>query len=54
MLRYVQGEMPDVVESTEVVAVPAQAKVLPVDGLEYPYDVQYILKGEGLDLMTVR
>jgi DAK2 domain fusion protein YloV len=57
MLRYVQGEMPEVVELAEVAgvaAVPAQVKVLPVDGLEYPYDVQYILRGEGLDLMAVR
>ena len=54
MLRYVQGDIPELVEPMEAVAVPAQARVLPVDGLEYPYDVQYILKGEELDLMAVR
>lgn len=34
--------------------LPAQAKAAPEEGLENPYDVQYILLGENLDVTKVR
>ncbi|UCG25120.1 MAG: DAK2 domain-containing protein, partial [Chloroflexota bacterium] len=54
MLRYVHGEMFYGVETQLDVDVPAQAKAAPVEGLDNPYDVQYLLMGENLDVMTVR
>ncbi len=54
MLRYVSGEIFEIPEPGELISVPAQAKVIPLGGLEYPYDVQYILKGNMLDLSSVR
>lgn len=54
MLRYVYGELFDVVELPVAPQVPAQALAAPAEGLEYPYDVQFILMGEKLDIMAVR
>lgn len=54
MLRYVYGELFDVVELPVAPQVPAQALAAPAEGLEYPYDVQFILMGEKLDVMAVR
>lgn len=56
MLRYVSGETRDAVRGAEVSAhAPAQALAVPESGvLEYPYDVQFILMGEQLDVETVR
>ncbi len=56
MLRYVSGEMRDVVARAEVSGhVPAQALAVPESGvLEFPYDVQFILMGEKLDVESVR
>lgn len=42
-------------EQTAVEHVPAQALAAPEEGeLEFPYDVQFILTGQGLDVNTVR
>jgi DAK2 domain fusion protein YloV len=54
MLRYVYGDIPAQVSETPVVEVPAQVKAAPAEGLENPYDVQYILMGKDLDLAEVR
>jgi DAK2 domain fusion protein YloV len=54
MLRYVHGEMFYGLETPLEVDVPAQAKAAPAEGLDNPYDVQYLLMGENLDVMTVR
>jgi DAK2 domain fusion protein YloV len=54
MLRYVEGEMLLEVEAAEEFNIPAQAKAAPAEGLENPYDVQYILTGSNLDLLTIR
>jgi len=54
MLRYVHGEMLFKPETKMVVDVPAQAKAAPAEGLENPYDVQFILTGNGLDVHTIR
>jgi hypothetical protein len=37
-----------------VTDIPAQAKAAPAEGLENPYDVQFILMGNDLDVLTVR
>ncbi len=54
MLRYVQGEFYLETEQPQIEVVPAQARAAPVEGLENPYDVQFILMGENLDLLSVR
>ncbi len=58
MLRYVSGELRDVMGRTDVSAhahLPAQALAVPESGLlEFPYDVQFILMGEKLDVEAVR
>ncbi len=54
MLRYVHGELFIEVEEIAPVEIPAQAKAAPAGGLEYPYDVQFILTGERLDLATIQ
>jgi DAK2 domain fusion protein YloV len=56
MLRYVAGEMQEAMRAVEVSAqLPAQALAVPESGaLEFPYDVQFILMGEQLDVETVR
>jgi uncharacterized protein len=62
MLKYAQGELAlqpvtaaRGVTVTAVVGAPAQAHAMPVGGdLEFPYDVQFILLGKGLNVMTVR
>ena len=54
MLSYVHGEM---VESTMSLAeeqIPAQAKAAPAEGLEFPYDVQFIMMGNQLNVQEVR
>lgn len=58
MLRYVHGQIEDVrlvtIPSADV-AVPAQALAVPEGGLlENPYDVQFILLGQDLDVPKVR
>ncbi len=60
MLRYTTGDRVGLAEPEPELAappladLPAQARVAPVDGLEYPYDVQFILLGKSLDVPTVR
>lgn len=56
MLRYVEGQMREaVVAEPEGARVPAQALAAPEGGeLDYPYDVQFILEGDGLDVEAVR
>jgi DAK2 domain fusion protein YloV len=54
MLRYVHGEMFYSPETSVTVDMPAQAKAAPAEGIENPYDVQFILVGEGLDVQTIR
>lgn len=60
MLRYVNGDMAIIAEEmtkTEAAAlhIPAQALAMPESGeLENPYDVQFILLGENLDVTAVR
>ncbi len=57
MLRYVDGKM-DLMEQAERVArlaTPAQALAAPEDGqIENPYDVQFILLGNNLNVLEVR
>jgi DAK2 domain fusion protein YloV len=54
MLRYVHGEMFYSPETSVIAEMPAQAKAAPAEGIENPYDVQFILMGEGLDVQTIR
>ncbi|RMG96927.1 MAG: DAK2 domain-containing protein, partial [Chloroflexi bacterium] len=56
MLRYVHGQMHGLeTQTTQAAHMPAQAMAVPEGGsLEYPYDVQFILIGENLDVETVR
>jgi len=58
MLRYVHGERgltDGPLATTPVMAQPAQAMALPDSGsLEYPYDVQFILLGQKLNVLEVR
>lgn len=60
MLKYAQGELSlePVTTSARVTAVadaPAQAHAVPEGGdLQFPYDVQFILMGQNLDVTTVR
>ncbi len=59
MLRYVNGEMTEamMVEAETPIAVgaPAQAFAVPEGGeLENPYDVQFILMGQALNVEEVR
>lgn len=56
MLRYVEGEIREATTVMEVaVPVPAQALAMPATGeLEYPYDVQFILIGQELNVESVR
>lgn len=54
MLRYVHGEIPVQVGELLASEVPAQVKAAPAEGLENPYDVQYILMGKNLDLLNVQ
>ena len=63
MLRYVNGQMngltatPAGAQATATAGanLPAQALAVPEDGqLENPYDVQFILMGQNLDVATVR
>jgi len=60
MLRYVRGESVGPSDQPEKAAQsagnngPAQAKVAPKEGLENPYDVQFILQGKKLNLLEVR
>jgi hypothetical protein len=54
MLRHVHGEMFADAEAMTAMDIPAQAKAAPAEGIENPYDVQFILLGDSLDLMSVR
>ena len=57
MLRYVYGELHDMESGAAAVSagVSAQALAAPEDGdLENPYDVQFILMGDNLDVLKVR
>jgi uncharacterized protein len=59
MLRYVYGELSEM-ESEQAAAganagVSAQALAAPEEGdLEFPYDVQFLLMGDNLDVLKVR
>jgi DAK2 domain fusion protein YloV len=54
MLGYVQGEDAEIVEQLVTVPIPAQVKAAPAEGLEFPYDVQFILEGENLNVLEIR
>ena len=56
MLRYAEGKMDgQALATTGTAEEPAQARVAPEEGeLEYPYDVQYLLVGDNLDVVAVR
>lgn len=55
MLRYVHGSLAvETYEQLVAAETPAQAKAAPAEGLENPYDVQFILVGRNLDLLTIR
>ena len=61
MLRYVTGQMLDLDDMDSLYAIEmvrqesAQSRVVPENGhIENPYDVQFILMGEGLDVGEVR
>ncbi|MEJ2748448.1 MAG: DAK2 domain-containing protein, partial [Anaerolineae bacterium] len=59
MLRYTNGQMAGVAEemaqAPKMASVPAQALAMPESGkLENPYDVQFILMGQDLNVETVR
>lgn len=54
MLGYVHGEVVLSTAELEISQIPPQALAAPAAGLEYPYDVQYILFGDDLDLLSVR
>lgn len=59
MLRYVNGqggaELSRPEPPPKPLTVPAQALAMPEGGsLEFPYDVQFILRGQDLDVLTVR
>lgn len=53
MLKYVHGEE----LAAEIVvedSVSAQAKAAPAEGVENPYDVQFILLGQNMDVLKIR
>jgi DAK2 domain fusion protein YloV len=57
MLLYVHGQMAELErhKAEAEAVIPAQALAMPEGGdLENPYDVQFILMGQGLDVLTVR
>lgn len=56
MLRYVEGQIQETMTpQAERSRTPAQALAAPQDGeLEYPYDVQFIVEGNDLDVEAVR
>ncbi len=54
MLGYVHGEVVLRTAELEISQIPPQALAAPAEGLEYPYDVQYILFGNNLDVLSVR
>ena len=54
MLLQAHGEFDDMVSAPVVADVPAQARVAPAEGLENPYDVQFILSGRDMDVHEVR
>lgn len=61
MLRYTTGDRMGVMEplpastAAPIAAdMPAQARVAPQEGVENPYDVQFILMGQNLNVLEVR
>ncbi len=56
MLRQVTGELGSLDETTDIThATPAQAFVVPENGqIENPYDVQFLLMGDNLNVTEVR
>jgi DAK2 domain fusion protein YloV len=53
MLNYVRGN--ESITPIEIeIDLPAQAKAAPKEGIENPYDVQFILLGQNMDVMKVR
>jgi DAK2 domain fusion protein YloV len=54
MLQYVLGDFAESIDVSRTAVVPAQAKAAPAGGLENPYDVQFILMGENLDVPKIR
>jgi DAK2 domain fusion protein YloV len=53
MLRYVDGESLSV-EGAAASATSLQSTLSPTDELGYGYDVQFLLKGEGMDVDQIR
>jgi uncharacterized protein len=54
MLRYVYGQMQELQAQQVQKPVAAQALAAPALGLDYPYDVQFILMGRDLDVLQIR
>ncbi len=58
MLKYAQGELalePVTTAQRVTAGAPAQAHAIPEGGdLQFPYDVQFILMGQNLDVTAVR
>jgi DAK2 domain fusion protein YloV len=54
MLGYVIGEVEISAGEIAVSRIPPQALAAPVEGLENPYDVQFILLGNNLNVLEVR
>lgn len=56
MLNYANGKLAISATAVETyLEIPAQALAVPEDGkLENPYDVQFILQGQNLNVLTVR
>ncbi len=54
MLGYVYGEVEISAAEVPLSHIPPQALAAPVEGLENPYDVQFILIGDNLDVLEVR
>lgn len=54
MLGYVHGEVVLSTRELEMSQISPQALAAPAEGLEHPYDVQYILFGNNLDVQSVR
>jgi hypothetical protein len=54
MLGYVTGELKLKTAETTAAELAPQALVAPAGGLDNPYDVQFILHGENLDVISIR
>ena len=55
MLKYVHGEELAAPITIDEANLPAQARAIPEEGsVENPYDVQFILLGQGMDVLKIR